>query len=467
MSDENVKNIVVVGNGTEGWMVAYMLASAFSRLDIRVTYASSADSSARDQVITSVSNYADLHPLLNLADVDIKKFFNCCDAVPYVGNRYMDAGRNVDFIHSFTGYERSYGRRINDDMVPLLKQLMPDLEYQDFSFTAQMALQGKFYSKENIQENGGLLNGLGVSFLKNSLQELLKGARKEEYFAYLEYCDLATEVNPDGNIVVYFDGSLCEADLYIDVTGKSALLINRLGKKDSYPAMGMDVSCLLNAKSREAVVADCVYNDGVLSKRATIGTYSQDTSFSLGQQSEAFIFAKPWVNNLIALGEASGSFPKVVYSELDLVITQTRLLIEAFPHSKVSPLKQQYFNRATHQQLYWLYTFNWMAIHFHQMMIDFKDQKSLYRIPHEIRERLLVFSKTGFVFTEDHEIFSDSFWKSFFIGSRHLYAGGLGCLSNNVELLIDLLKEKISIHREISQMNESGYLPCKPIASGR
>lgn len=467
MSNENVKNIVVVGNGTEGWTVAYMLASAFSRLDMRVTYAGSTDSSARDQSITTVSNYSDLHPLLNLANVDIKKFFSCCDAAPHVGNRYLDAGRKVDFIHSFTGYERSYGRRINDDMVPLLKQLMPDLEYQDFSFTAQMALQGKFYSKENIQENGGLLNGLGVSFLKNSLQQLLKGARKDEYFSYLEYSDVATEVSSNGNVKVYFDGRLCEADLYIDVTGKSALLMNQLGKKDIYPAIGMDIGRLSSVKSKEAVVADCVYNGDRLSKRTTIGSHNQETIFSLGQQSEAFIFANPWVNNLVALGEASGSFPKIVYSELDLVITQARLLIEAFPHSKVSPLKQQYFNRAAHQQLYWLYSFNWMVIHFHQLMIDFKDKKSLYRIPHEIRERLLVFSKTGFVFTEDNEIFSDSFWKSFFIGSRHLYSGGLGCLSNNVELLIDLLKEKISIHREISQMSESGYLSCKPTASGQ
>jgi len=467
MSDENVKNIMIVGNGAEGWTVAYMLASAFSRLDMRVTYASSAYPPVRDQCITSVSNFADLHPLLTLADVDIKKFFNNCDAAPYVGNRYRDKARNVDFIHSFTGYERSYGRRINDDMVPLLKQLMPDLEYQDFSFTAQMALQGKFYSRESIQENGRLLNGLGVSFLKEPLQQLLKHARKEEYFSYLEYSDLATEVSSDGNLQVYLDGSLCEADLYIDVTGQSALLINRLGRKDIYPAAGVEVGRLLNIKSRETVVSDCVYCGNELSKYTAIGAHSQKIQFSRNLQSEAFIFANPWVKNLVALGDASGSFPKVVYSELDLVITQTRLLIEAFPHSKISPLKQQYFNRAAHQQLYWLYSFNWMIIYFHQLMVDFKEQKSLYRIPHEIRERLLVFSKTGFVFTEDHEVFSDSFWKSFFIGSRHLYAGGLGSLSNNVELLIDLLKEKISIHREISQMNESGYLPCKPMASGQ
>lgn len=461
MGDKSPKNILIVGDRTAGWVAAYMLASAFSKLDIRVTYAALTNTVCSEGLIASVSNFAELHPLLMLLNIDLGTFFSLCEAKPFVGYKYLDSARNVDFIHSFSGYDRSYGRRVNDDLIPLLKQSVPEINYQDFSLVAQMVLQGKFFTMDSIVENPQLLNGVGVAFSDKAFAGLLKSAHKEQYFSYIECNELSVQSGADGGALIFLDNVQHQADLYIDVTGSSAQLIGQFSEKNSCNSAAVDVTYQVLDEHKKLPVIDCCYQSQGLIKRVNIGSFSQVTEFRLPHHqevSEAFILAKPWVGKLVALGEAAGFFARVVYSEIDLVLTQARLLIEAFPQAENLIIKQQYFNGIVHQQMYWLYEFNWMLIFFNQIMQEYPKAKASAYMSDHIHERLQVFAKTGFVFTEDNEIFSELFWKSFFIGSQHLYSGGNSHMSANADALIDLLKEKVSIHREIYQMEQAGFV---------
>lgn len=459
MNSQLIKNILVVGNRASGWIASYLLASAFSRLGVRVTYADLGCGMEEGAAITSVCNYEDMQGFLSSIGVSAKTFFDKCGAFPYVGNRYSDAARNIDFIHSLSGYERSYGRRANDDLVPLLKQIVKDINYQDFSLIAQMALHGGLVSPERMLENPQMMKGVGVSFSSYSLSELLKESWKDKYFSYRECVRVSVERGVDGTSVL-LDGEAFDADLYLDVTGASEFLMSSVGERDFYPSVDVKVEHQKLDVPANSAMIDCCYNQHGLTMNIDCGLRRESISFVVNPTAtcaRAFILQSPWVDNFVALGEAAGAFPKVFYSEIDLVLSQVRLLIEAFPRPNNFKLKQQYFNRISYQQLYWLYLFNWMVINFNKILVDQSCHTTQLSIPQDVRERLIVFSKTGFVFTEDYEIFSDVFWKSFFIGSGHLYSGGNGYLSNNIESLIDLLTEKVSIHREISQMREMGY----------
>lgn len=454
MAEKAVKEIVIVGNSSTGWVASYMLMSMLGRTGIKIKYVHVRNQSK--DTINSVSNFHDIFQLLKLVNIDLENFFRICSAIPFVGYRYSDNARTVSFVHSFSGYDKSYGRCASDDVIPFFNKIIPEMGYQDFSLSAQMAEEGKFFALGDLILNPNLLSGKGVSFSEDKFLELLASVHSENHFERFECQNITVDINSE-NIVeaLHVDDMLLGADLYLDCTGQDRKIIKYISDVKNLAAIGFSRTVTDDTGVVKKPVIECVISaSGLLKKERVVGS-SQITEFRIDgcglQNFIPYITSSPWSSNVVAVGDASGSVCNIALSELDIAINQIKLLVECFPRSTGKNFNKQYFNKVVQDQLFWIFQFNWLAINFQMTVAD--DEPTVSVISMELFERLLAFKKTGFVFTEDNEIFSDLFWKSFLLGNKYVYDGGFDTFSDGCGPILDLLQEKIRIHKSLSGMS--------------
>src|SRR5690349_7806470 len=218
-----VKELLVVGGGTAGWLAAFWLNRTLRRLGCRTTVV---ESDAIGTIGVGEATVPSMVQFIRILGLDEAEFMRRCHATHKLGIRFDGWVRpDVRHWHPFG----VCGERINglDLFHYWLKRKFSGLEkraYSDYSLNAALAEENR-QPAQAIVAAGSYAYHLDAGALAAYLQELATSEGVRHVVG--EVADVALDDAGDIARVVLKDERQLAADLFIDATGFAGLLIER------------------------------------------------------------------------------------------------------------------------------------------------------------------------------------------------------------------------------------------------
>ena len=456
MSEKRIKNIVIVGGGTAGWMTA----SALSRL-LKNGYANVTlvESEAIGTVSVGEATIPEILTFNKMLGLEENDFVKKTQATFKLGIEFVDWTRLGDsYIHPFG----SYG--IDMDGIAFhhywLKENQrrsaanePLLNLENFSIQATAARKDKFMRP--VQANRSILERIVYAFQfdavlyakylrefaedhgTNRIEGRIVDAKQDSETGFIQSVKLE-------------NGQEIEGDLFIDCSGFRGLLIE--GKlKAGYTDWSRWLPC------DRAVAIPC----------ETIGEpkpYTRATAHKAGWQwriplqhrtgnghvySSAYMsqdeatqilldnldgkpIADPkhlrflsghrnkfWDKNVIALGLSSGFLEPLESTSIHMIQSGISRLMKIFPFKGIVQAEVDYYNAETLEEYETVRDF--LVLHYHLTERDDSDFWTYLRtmdIPDVLKTKMDLYRHNGRIFRKNNELFNETSWLAVFAGQK-------------------------------------------------
>ena len=436
-----VRRVVIAGGGTAGWMTAACLGKTLGKgLDIRLVES--------DEIGTVGVGEATIPTLLTfheLCGVNEQEFMAETQAVFKLGIKFEN-WREVghDYIHSFgltgkdhwtagfqhfwlKGRDRKLAREYREYCLELRAAEESRFAHlpragMNYAFHMDATLYAKYLRK--------LSTGHGVQRIEGKIAEVLR--------------------HPDGDIAALklADGSLLEADLFVDCTGMRALLLgDTLGVKleDWSHWLPCDRAVALQTQSvRPAVpyvrsiahpfgwqwqipLQHRVGNGMVYSSRHV----SDDEALAtLLKNVQGEVLTKPrvipfkacqretvWERNCVAIGLSSGFLEPLESTSIHLIQRGVIRLLQLFPNQGVRQADVDEYNKRTAAEMEHIRDF--IILHYkvtNRTDSDFWNHVRTMAVPASLQHRIDLFRESGHVFRIPNELFAENSWIQVMLG---------------------------------------------------
>jgi tryptophan halogenase len=440
--DKPIKNVVIAGGGTAGWMAAALLAKTLGKV-VKVTLVES------DAIGTVGVGEATIPPLvtyLRLLDIKEQDFMAATQGTFKLGISFEN-WRNVNehYIHSFgtTGTDHwSAGFHhfwLRD------RQRGSQVEFGDYCLELKAAKENKFshLPKQGLNYAFHIDATLFAGFLRRYSEKL--GAQRVE--------GKITEVttHPESGFVESLtleSGQVVEGDLFIDCTGFRGLLIEQTlhtGYEDWTHWLPCDSAVALQTESTiepipytraiahhagwqwriplqhrvgNGLVYCSRYMDddeatGYLQKNIVGGHLGKPRviKFRTGRR------RKNWNKNVVALGLASGFVEPLESTSIHLIQRGMIRLLQLFPHEGIQQVDIDEYNRQSNAEIEHIRDF--IILHYkvtNRQDTPFWRHCRALNVPDSLAHRIELFRRTGRVFRVDNELFHENSWIQVMIG---------------------------------------------------
>ena len=447
-SDNRVKNIVIVGGGTAGWMVA----SAFSKVLSREYNIRLIESDEISTVGVGEATIPQIKLFNQVLELDEDDFVKKTQGTFKLGIEFVDWTRlGHSYIHGFGAIGQDLGLIQFHHYWLKLHQAGAAADIGAYSLNTAAAPRGKFMRSANI-ENSPLSNiayayhfdaGLYARYLRNYSEE--RGVRRTEGKI------LSTELRAaDGFIesVTMESGEKIGGELFIDCSGFRGLLIEQ-ALKTGYE----DWSHWLPAN--RAVAVPCA--------RVSDPTpYTRSTARSAGWQwriplqhrtGNGYVFSseyisedeatatllnnldgerlaeprvlkfvtgrrkKFWNKNCVAIGLSSGFMEPLESTSIHLIQSNIARLISFFPDKRFDQVNIDKFNQQSDFEFERIRDF--LILHYmatERNDTPFWNYVRTMEIPAELQEKIDIFKGSGRFFRESDEMFGATSWVQVMLG---------------------------------------------------
>ncbi len=491
MTDRRIKSVAIVGGGTAGWMAAAVLARAFGP-GLKITLIESDEIGI---VGVGEATIPQIHHINNFLGLDENEFIRETQGSFKLGIQFNNWGQvGESYLHAFGDIGMPVG------LLPFhhywLRALAAGASANlwDYSLNAQAAVRNRF---DRLNQLGSSrLGGIKYAFHFDASLYGRYLRRHAEANGVLRVEGRIVEVgqNPETGFItgLTMEGGRIEvADFFIDCSGFRGLLIEG-ALKAGYEDWTRFLPC------DRAVAAPCAHG-------AQFRPYTQATAQSAGWQwriplqhrvgnghvySSAFIndedatrmlvenlegelLADPryikfttgrrramWIKNCVALGLASGFMEPLESTSIHLVQSGINRLISMFPDIDCDPNLSSEFNRQSQFEFERIRDF--LILHYHANQrgdSEFWRMCQSMAIPDSLRAKIDIFRRTGRVYREGEELFTETGWIQVLLGQRvkpesyHPLADGLssaqlGQLFSNLRTLINQNVSKMPTHRD-------------------
>ena len=486
-----IQNLVIVGGGTAGWMVAAALCHLFQDGALKITLI---ESEAIGTVGVGEASIPHLRYFNERLGINEHEFMRVTNATFKLGIEFAN-WRKVghSYIHPFgeIGFPTKYGPFYH--YWSRAQQLGLNLSADEFSIATHMARLGRFtYPSKNDSE---LLSTFSYAFhLDAARYALFLRQFCERHFKGFSRIEGKIEHvlrNPDtGDIstLVMEGGGKIAGDFFIDCSGfRSLLLSQTLGAKP------LDMSEYLPANSAIAVPTDETYPDM---------PYSRATAHSAGWQwriplqhrtgnghvyCSEFIsddeaahvlmsnldgeaMAEPrmvkfttghrqrfWEGNCVAVGLSSGFMEPLESTSIWMVQNGIARLLANFPDLTFADATRDRYNRLMLEESEYIRDF--LVLHYYLNRgrdSPFWEYCRNMELPERLAEKIRVFEATGRCFRENDELFNDTSWFAVMVGQ--------GLEFGRYDPVAELLSLEETRHRlaEIKRViaNSVDYMPA-------
>jgi tryptophan halogenase len=497
-----IKNIVIVGGGTAGWMTSSLLAKVLGKT-LNITLVES------DNIGIVGVGEATIPPIVNFNSaigIDEKEFLKATKGTIKLGidfknwndtnESYMHAFGNIgkkfpfcDF-HHFWHKAQQFVNENND----IKNSSCDSKSFWDYSLNFQAAKQNKFAPINNIPNTNlpGLAYayhfdaGLYAKFLRKHAEGM--GVKRIE-----GTITTIKQNNSTGNIerLLLKNGNAIEGDLFIDCTGLAALLIEKTlstGYEDYSHWLpcnrAMAVPCERN-ETTEPYTRSTAHHVGwqwriPLQHRTGNGLVYSDKYLSDEEAKELLLnnldgkpLAEPkiipfktgrrrkqWNKNVVSIGLSSGFFEPLESTNIHLIQTAVIRLVKFFPHNGINIEEVNEFNRQSKIEAEGIRDF--IILHY---KLNGRNDSEFWRacqrmeIPETLMNKIQLFKKSGKVFCNPDDLFTEIAWQQVMIGQGNLpndhhplvntlTKHQVEDLMDNLKVLINRTVEKLPSHDE-------------------
>lgn len=462
-----MRNVVIVGGGSAGWMSAAFLSKVLgSAVDITLV-----ESSSIATVGVGEATIPPIQMFNRLMGIDEASFMRSTQATIKLGIQFENWGHLGDrYQHAFGPTGTQVG------LTPFLhywlrgRQLGHTHPLGEYSFNAMAATAHKFEHSRHPTSPGNPTLAYAYHFDATAYANVLKEA---SLALGVKHCtgtiNNVQTCARTGNIsTLHLDnGRQLTADLFIDCSGMRSLL---LGQTLQVPyeswqhwlpcdsAIALQTDAKLNAPYTRSIAHStgwqwqiplqnrtgngAVYSSSYCNEADALSTLEKNITGKIISQPNAIRFntgryTEQWRKNCIAIGLSSGFLEPLESTSLHMVQSSLVRLVKLFPRHDIQETSRSEFNRQAEIEAEGIRDF--IILHYHQNQrtdSDFWQQCRTMSLPQSLLERINTFADSGYLFRRNEELFDENAWTQVLIGQ--------GLIPNNYHPLADdLSNEKL------------------------
>jgi len=441
MKNQAVKNVVIVGGGTAGWMTAAALTKLIGK-NLHISLVES------DQIGTigvgeaTIPTFFALHQLLQINEAEFLAEVHGTIKLGIAFENWKQLDHQ--YIHAFGYTGQSCWAAGFQHFWLKAKTLGISEEYSRYSPELMAAVAGKF----------GLLqqNGLNYAYHIDATRyaRYLRRLAEKSGARRIEGKIIQVKQTQDGDIAsLHLDnGQTVQGDFFIDCSGFAGLLIDKTlntGFQEWSQWLPCDRAVAVQTRSvsppipyTRSIAQACGWQWRIpLQSRVGNGlVYSSDylsddqaTSLLLTNiQGDTLIEPRVipfktgqrhfhWKKNVVALGLAAGFLEPLESTSIHLIQRGIIRLMQMFPYGGINQPDQHEFNQQMSDEYEFIRDF--IIMHYHiteRTDTEFWRRNSAMSIPDSLQHRLSLFQESGRVFQAEGDVFGENSWTQVMLG---------------------------------------------------
>lgn len=449
MTIESIRNLVIVGGGTAGWMCAALLGKVLGK-QINITLVES------DAIGTVGVGEATIPPLLtfhSLLGINESDFMKATQATYKLGIRFKNWGKQGDsYIHPFGRYGDNFDMVAFNQYWLRLNALNEVAPLEDFSLCALAARMGRF-SRATTNDPRSIWSTFSYAFHFDAglyAKFLRQFAEKQGVTRVEGKITHAEQRSDDGFIqsIVLESGKKIGGDFFIDCSGFRGLLIEEV-LKTGYDDWSHWLPCnravaipsaselapqpfTLSIAQRSGwqwriplqhrVGNGHVYSSAYMSDDEAVSVLLKNIDGEPLRDPNYIRFTtgarkKVWNKNVLAIGLASGFLEPLESTSIHLVQRGLSKLLSWFPDKKFDQKNIDEYNRIHNREVERIRDF--IILHYKATQRDDSDFWNYCRtmaIPGELQNKLDTFASSGRLIELPGDTFQESSWLSVMLG---------------------------------------------------
>lgn len=457
MNDLRIKNIVIVGGGTAGWMAAAAFAKVLGPdYNVRLV-----ESEQIGTIGVGEATVPHLKLFNNLLEIDEIEFVRQTQGTFKLGIQFNDWGQLGDsYIHGFGDIGHNLGLLPFHQYWIKARQQGRARGIGDYSLNTLAAPLGKFMASANNAPVGSPLRNVAYAYHFDSgrYATFLRSYAEKRGVLRTEGKIAQARLDPvDGFVesVVLESGEVIGGDLFIDCSGFRGLLIEealntgyedwthwlpcnralavgceRVGPPTPYTrATARSAGWQWRIPLQHRTGNGYVYSNAHISDDEAAATLlahldgkalgdPRPLRFTTGMR------RKFWNRNVVALGLASGFMEPLESTSIFLIQAGIARLLNLFPRAGIS---QVLINRYNHQSQFEFERIrDFLILHYYATQrrdTPFWNQCRTMAIPDELQANIDLFRDSGRFFRNAEEMFAEVSWVQVMVGQGMLPTG--------------------------------------------
>lgn len=455
MTSDPIRQVVIVGGGTSGWMAAAGMARMLDRHQVAITLIESDEIGTIGVGEATIPTLQTFNTLLGIDEAD---FLRKTQGTFKLGIEFTDWGQKGDrYIHPFGASGRDRPEVQFHQMWLKLCTITPEIgEIGDYNVTLMAARMNRFGL---AQRNSGLLSTMRHAYhIDASLYaRYLRTYAVARGVTRVEGLINQVDQRENGFVssVTLKDGRSFDGDLFIDCSGFRGLLIEetlKTGYEDWTHWLPCDRAVAVPCESvkpllpyTKAMADDAGWRWRIpLQHRMGNGYVYSSAYLDQDRASQRLVstlegrpLAEPrflrfraghrrklWDKNVIALGLAGGFIEPLESTSIHLVQTGISRLVTMFPDKTFNPAGIEEFNRSSILEYEQVRDF--IILHYkatRRTDTPFWQHCHDMDIPESLSHRLALFRDRGRIFRYKDDLFTENSWLAVLLGQGIVPAG--------------------------------------------
>jgi tryptophan halogenase len=451
MTDQRIRNVVIVGGGTAGWMTA----AAFSRfLNNGYTQVTLVESEEIGTVGVGEATIPTIQTFNGMLGINENEFMRATQGTFKLGIEFVDwGGLGERYFHPFGVYGHEIHGVHFHQLYLRQKAIRPMPDISSYSVGAVAAAHGRFgrpsgQGSSPIQSLAFAFHfdaGLYARYLRTYAEQL--GVKR------VEGKILAVNLRGgDGFVesVKLADGQVIEGDLFIDCSGFRGLLIEEaletgyedwthwlpcdramavpsanVGQPDPYTRStarraGWQWRIPLQHRTGNGIVYSSEFMSDEEAEQTLLDNLEGEAlakprrlTFTTGRRKHA------WNRNVVSIGLSSGFIEPLESTSIHLIQTGIARLLALFPDMRFDPLERDEYNRILKAQFEDIRDF--IILHYHatnRTDSEFWNRCRTMSVPETLQRKMDLFRAKGRSFREGVELFDVTSWVAVMLGQN-------------------------------------------------
>lgn len=449
MSHQPIKNVVIVGGGTAGWMAAASLSRFAAGKPLRITLIESTTIGTVGVGEATIPSIVHYNHTIGLDELD---FIRATRASFKLGIQFADWHQpGEQFFHPFADYGINFNGVEFQHYFYRQKKNNAAEHLHDYSIACQLAAHNHFAQPRETPNNPLADYSYAYHFDAMLYAKLLRELSIGRGVVHLdEKVECVNQREPDGFIesLLLANGQLIAGDLFIDCTGFKGLLIEETLKTgyenwqewllcDSAVAVqcantaaptpytrvtALDAGWMWQIPLQHRMGNGYVFSSRFLTKESASKTLlakitgvplttPKPFSFQAGRRK------KVWNKNCYALGLASGFLEPLESTSISLIQTGITHLLTFFPDMSFDQTMIDEVNRRHQHEMERIRDF--IILHYKltkRSDTEFWRYCQAMEIPQSLQHKLDLFKSCGHILQHEPEAFEPSSWLSIYHG---------------------------------------------------